>query len=115
MTSYTIVNPGGLVDGQPMHIADVLANFNAIQAVVNGGIDDSNISGGISLGKVATLIFNQVSPSASWSIAHGLGKYPSIEIVDSGGTVIIPDVVYVDLNTITANFGSPTSGKAYLN
>jgi len=97
-----------------MTIEDVLNNFQAIQAVVNGGIDDSNINT-LSLAKIATLIFNQVSVSALWTIAHNLGKYPSIVIVDSGGTVIIPDVVYVDLNTITAGFGSPTSGKAYLN
>jgi tartrate dehydratase beta subunit/fumarate hydratase class I family protein len=114
MASYTIVNPGNLVTGQPMHIEDVLNNFQALQAVVNGGLDDSNLAG-ISLAKIATLIFNQVSVSALWNIVHNLGKYPSIVVVDSGGTVIIPDVAYVDLNTITAGFGSPTSGKAYLN
>jgi F420-0:gamma-glutamyl ligase-like protein len=114
MASYTIVNPGNLASGQKMVIEDILNNFQAIQAVVNGGIDDSNIAG-VGLAKVPTLVYNQVAPSASWTIAHNLGKYPSVEIVDSGGTVIIPDVVYVDLNTITASFASPTSGKAYLN
>jgi hypothetical protein len=115
MTTYAIVNPGNLATGQAMHVEDVLANFQAIQAVVNGGIDDSNVSGGIALSKVSTLIFTQSSPSASWSIAHNLGKFPSVDVVDSGGNVLMPDILYVDLNNITVNFGAATSGKAYIN
>jgi hypothetical protein len=117
MANYVVVNPGHLVQGQPMDIGDVLANFNAVAAVINGGLDDSNISSSspISLAKIATYIYTQVSAAASWTIAHNLGKMPSIEVVDSGGTILIPDVVYVDNNTITVGFGAPTSGKAYLN
>jgi hypothetical protein len=115
MANYTIVNPGNLATGAPMHIEDVLANFQAIQSIVNGGLDDSNISGSISLAKIPTLVFTQSILSALWTIVHNLGKYPSVEVVDSGGTVIIPDIVYVDTNTVTASFAAATSGKAYIN
>jgi|SRR5215472_4120825 len=114
MTTYTLVNPGNLVDGQPMHIADVLANFTAIQSVLNGNIDDSNLAG-ITGDHIATFVFVQSTASALWSIAHNFGKYPSIEVVDSGGNLLWPDVDYVDANNISVSFANPTSGKAYLN
>jgi hypothetical protein len=43
MGLYNIVNQASLVAGQPEDIGQVLANFQAIQAVLNGGIDDVNI------------------------------------------------------------------------
>jgi hypothetical protein len=57
----------------------------------------------------------QSSPSAAWSVVHNLEKYPAVDVVDSGGTAIIPDVHYVDTNNLTVNFGSATSGKAFVN
>lgn len=117
MTTYTVVNRSALADGQPMHVSDVVANFDAIASVVNGGLDDSNIGGStaISLWKVATLIYNQVALASTWVITHNLGKYPSVDIVDSGGNIVWPDIQYTDTNTVTVVFASPTSGKAYFN
>jgi hypothetical protein len=43
MSLYNIVNPASLVPGQPEDVSQVLANFQAIQAVLNGGIDDVNV------------------------------------------------------------------------
>lgn len=43
MSLYNIVNPTSLVAGQPEDISQVLANFQAIQTILNGGIDDANI------------------------------------------------------------------------
>lgn len=64
---------------------------------------------------IPTVVFTQGSPSATWVIAHNMNKYPSVTVVDSGGSVVIPSVLYTDLNNITITFGSATSGKAYLN
>ena len=36
-------------------------------------------------------------------------------MVDSGGSLVEPDVHYDNQNQVTLTFGSPTSGKAYLN
>jgi hypothetical protein len=60
-------------------------------------------------------IHSQVAPAASWAITHNLGKFPSVSVVDSGQSLIIPDVLYVDNNRVTLSFGASTSGKAYLN
>jgi len=114
MPPYTIVNPGNLATGQPAHIEDVLSNLQAIQLILNGGIDTTNIDQ-IALNDVATLVYTQSTPATSWAIIHNLGKFPSVDVVDSGGTILIPDVIYVDGNNITVNFVNATSGKAYLN
>jgi hypothetical protein len=60
-------------------------------------------------------VFSQLSPSTSWPVTHSLGKFPAVQVVDSGGSIIIPDVHFVDLNNVTLGFGSATSGKAYFN
>src|SRR5215471_5594534 len=43
MSLYNIVNASRLVAGQPEDVGDVLANLQAIQGVLNGGIDDINV------------------------------------------------------------------------
>ena len=62
-----------------------------------------------------TYTHNQLSPSSEWTVVHGLNKYPSVMVVDSGDTVIEPDIRYDSTTQVTVTFGSPTSGKAYLN
>lgn len=57
----------------------------------------------------------QGTPSATWTVVHNLGRHPSVMVVDTGDTVIMPDIHYDSLNQITLTFGSATSGKAYLN
>jgi hypothetical protein len=63
----------------------------------------------------AAYVHTEPAPSATWAIAHLLGKYPSVMVVDSGGSWVMPDVSYVDETRLDLIFGSPTSGKAYLN
>lgn len=43
MGLYNIVGATSMVAGQPEDITQVVANFQAIQAILNGGIDDVNI------------------------------------------------------------------------
>lgn len=62
-----------------------------------------------------TYIHTQSVLSATWTVTHNLGKYPSVMVVDSGDTVLIPNVTYLDLNQVSISFGAATSGKAYLN
>lgn len=46
MSFYNVVNSASMQSGQPEDIGPVLANFNAIAAVLNGGVDNSNIAAG---------------------------------------------------------------------
>jgi hypothetical protein len=73
------------------------------------------IGGGGAGGGDLTFVHNQVALSASWSVAHNLGNFPSVNVVDSGGSLIIPNVSYVNSNNVTISFAAATSGKAYLN
>lgn len=59
--------------------------------------------------------FDQATPSASWSIAHNLGKFPTVAVVDSAGNFGIGSVQYADANHLTVSFGAPFTGTAYLN
>lgn len=62
-----------------------------------------------------TFTFAQNEALAEWTIAHNLGKYPSVTIVDSAGTKVVGDVEYIDENTLKVSFSAAFSGKAYLN
>jgi hypothetical protein len=44
MGAYNIINASSLVAGLPEDVSQVLANFQAIATILNGGIDDSNIN-----------------------------------------------------------------------
>lgn len=59
--------------------------------------------------------FSQATPSAEWRITHTLEKFPSITVVDSGGSVVVGDITYVDASNIVITFQSAFAGKAYLN
>jgi hypothetical protein len=66
-------------------------------------------------GTQTTYEFTQLSPNTTWNITHNLNRYPSVTVVDSGNSEIIPDVRYVSPDVLILTFANPTSGKAYLN
>ena len=57
----------------------------------------------------------QLAPAAVWEISHPLKKFPSVTVVDSGGSVVVGDIEYIDDSNISLIFKSSFSGKAYLN
>lgn len=65
--------------------------------------------------KSKSFVHEQTQASAAWLIQHDLGKFPSVSIVDSAGTVVMGEVRYLDLNSILISFIAPFCGKAYLN
>tara|TARA_R110002096_G_scaffold435952_2_gene664530 strand:+ start:6172 stop:7101 length:930 start_codon:yes stop_codon:yes gene_type:complete len=78
----------------------------------------SNIS--ISDGNTITLpidtyTHDQGMPSLTWTINHGLNKYPSATTVDSAKTVVMGQIEYIDLNNLTITFNASFSGSAYIN
>ncbi|MCB9245984.1 MAG: hypothetical protein H6606_06090 [Flavobacteriales bacterium] len=60
-------------------------------------------------------VHNQMSPSNTWTVAHGLNKYPSVHVIDSAGQECIGTITYDTLNQLTITFNAAFSGKAYLN
>lgn len=62
-----------------------------------------------------TYVHDQAVAASVWTINHNLGKYPSITVVDTGGTVVSGVVTYIDNNTIELTFNAAFKGTAYLN
>lgn len=62
-----------------------------------------------------TYVYTQTVTASSWEIEHNLGRFPSVEVVDSAGSVVVGDIVYFNENNITITFSAPFTGKAYLN
>lgn len=60
-------------------------------------------------------VHDQLVPAATWVVTHNLGKYPSVAVVDSGGTVVWGDVQHTDANHVTLSFAVAFGGRAYLN
>jgi len=62
-----------------------------------------------------TFNHNQGSASATWSITHNLGKFPSVTVVDSANRVVVGQIDYTNNNSLILTFTGAFSGKAYLN
>ena len=57
----------------------------------------------------------QAQAAKVWTITHGLGKRPSVTVVDSAGTAVIGEIEYLDDNTVRLTFCAAFSGTAYCN
>lgn len=62
-----------------------------------------------------SLTFNQNTSSALWTIAHNLGKFPSVTVFDSAGSQMEGDVKQINNDELTITFGAAFAGVAYLN
>ena len=60
-------------------------------------------------------VYTQSTSSNTWAIAHNLGKYPSVTVIDSTGAEVFGNIEYVDTNNVTLSFNIAITGKAYLN
>lgn len=57
----------------------------------------------------------QVIAVDTWIVAHNMAKHPTVAIVDSSGALVVGDVRYTGLNTLTITFSAAVSGEAYCN
>jgi len=60
-------------------------------------------------------VYNQSLPSNNWVIIHNLNKRTSVIVVDTAGTEIQGEVVFISNNEIHIKFNSANAGQAYLN
>jgi predicted AAA+ superfamily ATPase len=63
----------------------------------------------------STYVHTQTVPSATWTITHDLGRYPSVSVVDSAENVIYANVTYTSPSALVVTFSAAFGGKAYLN
>lgn len=59
-------------------------------------------------------VHNQGAVASTWTIAHNLGWYPNVTVIDSGGLVVEGDLSYPNINTVQLQFSGGFSGVAYL-
>ena len=79
------------------------------------GISSSDITGWNSIVEDKNYVHTQGISSASWVVTHNLGKYPSVNVIDSANNNIVGSVVYNSINQVTISFAGDTSGTATLN
>lgn len=82
MTQYNIVNPASLIAGQPEDVSQVLANFQAIATILNGGIDNSNLS--VSAAIAASKLANYPSDGTKFLRGDGAWSAASPQPVVNG-------------------------------
>lgn len=58
---------------------------------------------------------NQTTTLSEWHIEHNRGKYPSVSVVDSAGSVVVGEIQYIDVNSLFIRFKYPFKGKAFVN
>lgn len=63
----------------------------------------------------ATRSFTFNTPNTTWNVYHGMGKRPSVSVVDTNGNAIDGQVVYNSDNQITVYFSPAVAGTVYLN
>lgn len=54
----------------------------------------------------------QGSPSATWTVTHGLGRYASVTIIDSTGAEVEGEIQHDSVDACTLRFSSAFSGRA---
>jgi len=68
------------------------------------------------LERLWTFTFEQEIATDTWTINHNLGRHPSFVVVDSAGSVQMPDeFTYNSDNQVTIKFISAFAGKVYFN
>lgn len=60
-------------------------------------------------------VFKQNVPASTWTVVHNLGKFPSITVVDSAGTVVVGEIVLQTTEQAVISFNAAFGGKAYCN
>ena len=62
-----------------------------------------------------TTVIAQDAPVTVWTLAHGLGRYPSVTLIDTAGDQFFAALTYLDADTIQVTLNAPCAGKAFLN
>lgn len=117
-TYYLGITAGTLTKVPPSVAGQVIQQVGIAESAHALGVDIgppiAAILGGAT-GSDLTYVHDQTTPSASWTVAHGLSKFPSAVIVDSAGTVVVGDITYLDVNHVRMDFVGAFAGKAFFN
>ena len=124
----TIISGGTFnveINNDQKHLVGKMGVVNATSNNYNDLSNKPSINGVILVGNKTgaelgivndkNFVYVQATSSDIWEITHNLNKYPAGTVVDSGGSVVIGEIVYIDKNNVRITFTSAFSGKAYFN
>lgn len=104
--------------GRRLHQVGVAAGSASIFVRILPGVEDVPTPGapqtGVS-GGVAFFFHDQPSPAAVWVITHRMGRYPSVVVTDSAGSLVHGGVQHDSRDQLTLTFSAPFGGSASLN
>lgn len=106
-----------LVKGSKLTYAELDNNFTELEQADAATLTSAN---GYTDAAVAGLgdknyIHDQSTPSATWTIAHNLNKYPSVTVIDTANSLVEGVVDFTDTNNLVITFNGSFSGTATLN
>jgi hypothetical protein len=97
------------------YVNSLSTNAAAISFTPTAEILSTNVQAAIAeVRAISKFVFTQASASSTWTVTHNLRFYPNVTVVDSGENLVVGDVQYVSINSLTLSFTSPFAGKAYL-
>lgn len=75
-----------------------------------------SVGGTLSSSDVSQVAYHhsQGTSSTEWLIQHGLGFYPNVTTMDSGGSIVEGELEHISQYSLRVTFSAPISGDAYL-
>lgn len=117
--AWTLANPvladgeiGWERDTRQFKVGDGVTTWNLLPY---GGLQGPQGIPGEASGGDLSYLHEQASASATWTITHNLGKYPSVTVVDSAGDECEGNVNHVSLTQTVITFSAAFAGRAFLN
>jgi hypothetical protein len=90
--------------GQPVLQTITREEFDALLGLVQN----------INLGASSYRVYTFLTPAATWSCPHDLGRAPLVSVLDSAGQAMLADIDQPTNSLVTVTFAVPTSGRVIL-
>lgn len=104
-----------VVDSTNAVVQQGSANTIVVSPAPASTVVQTGLMGPIASGSDKYYRHDQFTASDTWTIVHGLDKYPSVTIVDSAGDEVEGAVNYLSITTVVVTFSAAFSGSAFLN
>lgn len=112
---FETVDTGVVIEFAEALVDDVIDLTEPV-VIVTGGKGEKGDPGAAGAAGSApqAYVHDQDVPDSVWSIPHGLGFYPNVTVIDSGGNEVEGDITYVDTMSLLITFTSSFGGNAYV-
>lgn len=95
---------------------DPITNLDVLAVYVPGGPNPTGNTVQVSGAANAPVAYHHVQgmSSTEWVIHHGLGFFPNVTTMDSGGSTVEGELDHTSAYELRVTFAAPISGDAYL-